>query len=69
MGSKFDDNELTSVSSKVEECSTICRRTDGCTHYTWTKGYCLMKKVKISQSDAFVCVCGILIMMPIVSEI
>jgi hypothetical protein len=70
---KFDGNDLTTVSSKVEECSTIYRRTDGCTHYTWTKGNCLMKKGKISQSDAIkesgVFVCGILIKLPIVSKI
>jgi hypothetical protein len=73
MGCKFDGNDLTSVISKGEECSTICRRTNGCTHYTWTKGSCLMKKGTISQSDAIKesdsFVCGILIKFPIASKI
>jgi hypothetical protein len=67
MNCDFLNNDLSNVRSSGEECSTKCRTTSGCTHYTWTNwngGTCWMKKGQVSQSNAFYStlgfVCGVL---------
>ena len=49
-------------------CGSTCRKTSGCTHFTWTDfegGTCWMKKGSISKTNAFrsqnpSAVCGVL---------
>ena len=52
----FDENNLFNVQSSSKNCSTICKNTPGCTHYSWSnymKGTCWMKQGPVNQSDAF----------------
>jgi len=50
----------------LEDCSNICKGTEGCTHFTWASsngGMCLMKQDDVSKSQAFHetdLVCGII---------
>ena len=40
----FANFNLSSVSIRKELCSTKCRLTLGCTHYSWSNGVCYLKK-------------------------
>lgn len=63
----FKGNDLSNVRIAGEYCSTKCRETSGCTHFSWTSyngGTCWMKKGTVSQSNAVplndpTSVCGI----------
>lgn len=55
MGCDFKGNDLTKALTKGDMCSTKCRQTAGCTHYTWTNfegGTCWMKKGSVTKSNA-----------------
>ena len=54
-GCDFDDNDLSNVQIRGEDCGQKCVDTDGCTHFTWTTyngGTCWMKSGSVSQGDA-----------------
>ena len=72
MNCDFKNNDLSNVKSKGGECSSICEKTSGCTHYTWSlfnDGTCWMKKGSVSKNDAFYTkehtVCGVVVSNPI----
>ena len=44
---EFETEETLSVS-----CSEECRKTPGCSHYTWNSGTCYMKSGPVNQSEA-----------------
>lgn len=55
MGCDFKTKDLMSTKSTGDKCSTVCKTTKGCTHYTWTSfngGTCWMKQGPVIQSDA-----------------
>lgn len=49
----FTDKDISSISSKSQDCPGICRNTPNCTHFTWKNTTCHMKSGLVSQSDAF----------------
>ena len=54
-GCDFNDNDLSNVQIRGEDCGQKCVDTDGCTHFTWTTyngGTCWMKSGSVSQGDA-----------------
>ena len=65
----FKGNDLSNMKSRGEDCSGICARTNGCTHFSWNifeNGTCWMKKGSVSKKDAITStekgiVCGIVI--------
>ena len=66
-GCDFNNNDLYNYQTSAENCSDLCLKIDGCTHFAWTlidNGICWMKKGNVSQSDAFptgndTMICGI----------
>lgn len=64
----FPGNDLKRERSDGDQCSTKCRQTSCCTHYSWTNyegGTCFMKKNSVSKGNAVPkqgskIVCGVL---------
>ncbi len=52
MGCDFIGNNLTNAKTKGEDCSSKCKMTNGCTHYTWNGGTCWMKKGPVNKQNA-----------------
>jgi hypothetical protein len=55
----FYASNFASQRTTSNECETLCSKTDGCTHFTWThegqsQGVCGMKSGEVSKADAFV---------------
>ena len=67
LGCDFKGNDLSNMKSRGEDCSGICARTNGCTHFSWNtfeNGTCWMKNGSVSKKDAITStekgiVCGI----------
>ena len=64
-GCNFANNDLTNVITQREFCSSRCRLTLGCTHYTWSNGVCYLKRTAVTKANAVKifnqnAVCGIL---------
>ena len=67
MSCDFRGNDLSNVRIAAELCGGKCEKTQGCTHFTWTRykgGTCWMKKGSISKNNAFssndpTMVCGV----------
>jgi len=63
----FTGNDLSNARSTGDKCSSVCKATAGCTHYTWTSfngGTCWMKRGAVTTANAIVstdasAVCGI----------
>jgi len=58
----FYGNDLFRQSTRGEDCGGLCVRTRGCSHFTWNKGNCFLKKGGIRLSDATYykgAVCGV----------
>jgi hypothetical protein len=56
MSCDFKGNDASNKESRGEDCSGICLKTAGCTHYTWTTfngGTCWMKSGNVVKSNAF----------------
>ena len=56
MSCDFNGNDLSNQKSRGEDCSGVCSKTAGCTHFTWTTnegGTCWMKQGKVTKEDAF----------------
>jgi hypothetical protein len=56
MSCDFKGNDLSNKNSRGEDCSGICSKTAGCTHYTWTNyngGTCWMKSGNVGKNNAF----------------
>ena len=67
MGCDFVGNDLTNAKIPGEQCSSRCRQTSGCTHFTWTSyqgGTCWMKSGFVTTANAITsdpsAVCGLL---------
>ena len=55
MGCDFPGNDLANVRIPGEQCSTRCRQTSGCTHYSWSTyngGTCWLKTGNVNPSSA-----------------
>lgn len=55
MNCDFPGNDLKTVLSPGELCSSKCQQTSGCTHFAWTAyegGTCWLKTGKICKSNA-----------------
>ena len=55
MSCDFKGNDLSNKNSRGEDCSGICSKTAGCTHYTWTNyngGTCWMKSGNVGKNNA-----------------
>jgi len=48
----FFGKDLVQVSSLLPSCGGLCVDAMGCTHFTWNKGTCFLKKDGIRFSDA-----------------
>ena len=65
MDCDFPGKDLSSRQVAGNKCSSTCKSTSGCTHYSWSSyngGTCWMKTGGASKSDAVYkagCVCGI----------
>ena len=65
MDCDFPGKDLSSRQVAGNQCSSTCKSTSGCTHYSWSSfngGTCWMKTGGASKSDAVYkagCVCGI----------
>ena len=68
MGCDFNsDNDLSIEYSSREECPTLCKTTNGCTHFVWMKengGTCNLLTGGATKSDALLdgyqVMCGII---------
>ena len=52
----FNENNLSNVKVRGEDCGGRCAQTDGCTHFTWTNyngGTCWMKTGNVGKGNAF----------------
>jgi hypothetical protein len=61
----FVNNDLKNVAIGSDLCSSKCRTTLGCTHYSWSNGVCNLKKNTVTKANAFNnnnprAICGIL---------
>ena len=53
---EFKGQDLTNMRSRGEQCSSLCRNTKNCTHYSWnmhSQGTCWLKTGPVTKNDLF----------------
>ena len=63
---EFVDDVFAAFNSTIDECHSICRAFDNCSHFNWKQNSCQVMSGKVSKDEAFVlsddgsvAVCGI----------